>query len=191
MISKQSPTNCLCSLWETNPQLLEKQGLPHGYCGICELCGDPGHTRHYPGPVPITGVWCDTCYQVQAHKAPIRTPGVWYFDAETLEEKIIDNDAELNKETLQMKLRNLRTPRSALIIELPTKIGIDFFLKKDGVLDMEFSDHHSGLFGKGDIDLKVAELALSILLEQGDIRRTMSSAGIELEYYEGELDNSS
>jgi len=32
-------------------------------CGICERCGVPGHTRHFPGPVPVTGAWCDRCYR--------------------------------------------------------------------------------------------------------------------------------
>ncbi len=33
-------------------------------CGTCERCGEPGHTRHYPGPVPSTGAWCDRCYRI-------------------------------------------------------------------------------------------------------------------------------
>jgi hypothetical protein len=33
-------------------------------CGECERCGAPGHTRHFPGPVPATGAWCDRCYRI-------------------------------------------------------------------------------------------------------------------------------
>ncbi len=33
-------------------------------CGTCERCGAPGHTRHFPGPVPSTGSWCDRCYRI-------------------------------------------------------------------------------------------------------------------------------
>jgi hypothetical protein len=33
-------------------------------CGICERCREPGHTRHFPGPVPYTGAWCDRCYRI-------------------------------------------------------------------------------------------------------------------------------
>ncbi len=33
-------------------------------CGTCERCGLPGHTRHFPGPVPVTGAWCDRCYRI-------------------------------------------------------------------------------------------------------------------------------
>ena len=38
-----------------------KPGETH--CGTCERCGVPGHTRHFPGPVPYTGAWCDRCYR--------------------------------------------------------------------------------------------------------------------------------
>jgi hypothetical protein len=53
--------DCYCDLRRTNPGVLEKQGVPLGYCGICS-CGAPGHVRHYPGPVPVSGAWCDDCY---------------------------------------------------------------------------------------------------------------------------------
>ena len=53
--------DCYCNLWETDPAVFEK-GLPRGYCGFCEVCGKPGHTRHYPGPRPYTGSWCDEHY---------------------------------------------------------------------------------------------------------------------------------
>lgn len=33
-------------------------------CGTCERCGAPGHTRHFPGPSPSTGAWCDRCYRL-------------------------------------------------------------------------------------------------------------------------------
>lgn len=58
------PRNCYCDLWMTNPRQLEQQGIPPGYCGICERCGKPGHTQHFPGPVPYTGAWCDHCVQI-------------------------------------------------------------------------------------------------------------------------------
>ena len=32
------------------------------YCGTCEDCGRPGHTSHFPGAVPYTGAWCESCY---------------------------------------------------------------------------------------------------------------------------------
>ncbi len=55
--------DCYCELWEKDPGVLEDQGIPPGYCGICTHCGAPGHTRHYPGPVPVTSAWCDECYR--------------------------------------------------------------------------------------------------------------------------------
>jgi hypothetical protein len=55
--------NCYCALWEKSAGTLEDQGVPRGYCGICQVCGKPGHTRHFPGAVPYTGAWCDTHYR--------------------------------------------------------------------------------------------------------------------------------
>jgi hypothetical protein len=64
---------CYCSLWDTDPALLERQGVPRGYCGLCERCGSPGHTQHFPGSMPYTGAWCDTCVSL----IPWITPAVW------------------------------------------------------------------------------------------------------------------
>lgn len=36
------------------------------YCGDCSVCGKKGHISHYPGEVPATGSWCDTCYEKEA-----------------------------------------------------------------------------------------------------------------------------
>ncbi|HZG42170.1 MAG TPA: hypothetical protein VEY93_04345 [Longimicrobium sp.] len=41
-------------------------------CGTCERCGGAGHTRHFPGPVPYTGAWCDRCYRIVAWTHPSR-----------------------------------------------------------------------------------------------------------------------
>lgn len=60
--STQTPDDCYCSLWTTDPAFCKEKGYKPGYCGVCEVCGEPGHTRHYPGPVPYTGTWCDTHY---------------------------------------------------------------------------------------------------------------------------------
>jgi hypothetical protein len=55
---------CYCGLWDTKPEVLEQQGVPYGYCGFCEKCGRPGHTRHFPGAVPYTGCWCEYHYRM-------------------------------------------------------------------------------------------------------------------------------
>ena len=34
------------------------------YCGTCQVCGEPGHCRHFPGPLPYTGAWCEAHYAV-------------------------------------------------------------------------------------------------------------------------------
>jgi hypothetical protein len=53
---------CYCGLWEKSPETLEKQGVPKGYCGMCIVCGKPGHTMHFPGSAPFTGAWCKFHY---------------------------------------------------------------------------------------------------------------------------------
>ena len=68
---------CYCK--EPHPEEREAQGIPPGYCGLCETCGRPGHLRHFPGPVPYTGAWCDWHYQRTALLSPHGSIGqfVW------------------------------------------------------------------------------------------------------------------
>lgn len=54
---------CYCDLWEKSPKTLEDQGVPRGFCGMCLVCGKPGHLRHFPGAVPFSGAWCDKHYR--------------------------------------------------------------------------------------------------------------------------------
>jgi hypothetical protein len=48
------PIGCYCGVaaFEEDPE------IPPGYCGLCDACGKPGHTLHFPGAVPFTGSWC-------------------------------------------------------------------------------------------------------------------------------------
>ena len=62
MQESESRGDCYCSIWDEDPQFLREQGLPEGFCGFCDSCEKPGHVRHYPGPKPITGSWCDEHY---------------------------------------------------------------------------------------------------------------------------------
>jgi hypothetical protein len=71
--------NCYCGLWDTNPAMYEERGYPLGFCGKCERCGAPGHTRHFPGPVPYTGAWCDRCYRIVAWTSPFRAGKGWAY----------------------------------------------------------------------------------------------------------------
>ncbi len=61
---KSDKRGCYCGLWEKNPQVLRDQGIPEGFCGLCEKCGKPGHLRHFPGPVAYSGAWCDFHYRM-------------------------------------------------------------------------------------------------------------------------------
>lgn len=56
-----------------HPDYLIKQGVPEGFCGMCERCGQPGHARHFPGPVPYTGAWCDRCYDIVGNRYALRS----------------------------------------------------------------------------------------------------------------------
>jgi len=51
---------CYCQT--PHPEYLRKMGVPEGYCGTCDACGEPGHARHYPGPVPVTAAYCHRHY---------------------------------------------------------------------------------------------------------------------------------
>lgn len=67
----ENPRGCYCGLWETKPEFMREKNYPPGFCGFCERCGAPGHTRHFPGPVPYTGTWCDRCYRIVPWTNPI------------------------------------------------------------------------------------------------------------------------
>ncbi len=66
---------CQCSLWTKQPGVLASQGIPRGYCGLCEVCGRPGHTRHFPGTSPCTGSWCQAHYRRLAWLHPMGVYG--------------------------------------------------------------------------------------------------------------------
>jgi hypothetical protein len=68
---------CYCAVWDTEPGTYAKLGYEIGFCGTCERCGSPGHTRHYPGPVPYTGAWCDRCFRILAWSWPFRSWQGW------------------------------------------------------------------------------------------------------------------
>lgn len=48
------------------------RGVPDGYCGICSICGKPGHIQHFPGPIPYTGIWCDHCVKILYFKRKVK-----------------------------------------------------------------------------------------------------------------------
>ncbi len=66
---------CYCD--SLTAETRRERNLPDGYCGVCERCGRPGHTQHFPGPVPYTGAWCDRCVRIVALTWPLKNPVVW------------------------------------------------------------------------------------------------------------------
>lgn len=58
-----SEPDCYCQERQHNPKLAQHlANIPHGYCGICEICGKWGHTRAHPR-LPTTSAWCDAHWQ--------------------------------------------------------------------------------------------------------------------------------
>jgi len=68
---------CYCGLWVKDPSFYPSRGIAPGYCGKCERCGAMGHTRHFPGPVPYTGSWCDRCYRIVGYTGYFTSPAAW------------------------------------------------------------------------------------------------------------------
>ncbi|MDP2922389.1 MAG: hypothetical protein Q8O30_01535 [Candidatus Omnitrophota bacterium] len=65
---KKNQRNCYCGSAKLKKPFFNNpdatQDIPEGYCGICEVCGKPGHIRPHPGAVPYTGEWCDFHYRL-------------------------------------------------------------------------------------------------------------------------------
>jgi len=70
---------CYCEIWDKNPAFFESQGVPRGYCGFCQRCEAPGHTRHFPGAAPYTGCWCDRHYRVLSIVHPLGRIGMFVY----------------------------------------------------------------------------------------------------------------
>lgn len=69
MTENTPPHNCYCNERKTNPAVAEPmKDIPDGFCGICEICGKPGHTKAHPH-LPTTGSWCDEHWnELVSHK---------------------------------------------------------------------------------------------------------------------------
>lgn len=82
LVKFKSPLNargCYCDLREKDPAFFASRGIPPGHCGICETCGKPGHTRHFPGAAPYTGAWCDYHYRRLSLLHPLGTFGAPFY----------------------------------------------------------------------------------------------------------------
>lgn len=79
-----SEPDCQCSLWTTQPGFLATQSVPRGFCGRCEVCGQPGHIRHFPGSSPSTGAWCEHHYRRLAWLHPMGRYGRLVYAGATI-----------------------------------------------------------------------------------------------------------
>jgi O-acetyl-ADP-ribose deacetylase len=74
---------CYCDLWKKSPETLEAQGVPRGFCGLCIVCGAPGHLMHFPGAAAFTGAWCKKHYYRTMIMHPLGSIGtlIWGISA--------------------------------------------------------------------------------------------------------------
>lgn len=78
--SKKWPRGrCYCDLWNTSPNTLASQGVPEGFCGLCNVCGAPGHVLHFPGAAPVTLAWCRKHYYRTMILHPMGSIGVFLW----------------------------------------------------------------------------------------------------------------
>ena len=63
----ESP-HCYCSEREKSPE--SDSQIPPGFCGICEICQRPGHTRAHPH-LPVTSAWCEQHWEEVLHHRPL------------------------------------------------------------------------------------------------------------------------
>jgi len=181
----ESPSrNCYCNLWDTNPEILENQGLPRGFCGIYDLCGDVGHTRHYPGPVPTTGAWCDICYIVEAHKGPGRPAGAWFIDSAGGDQILVEENLSAHSDKILALLERVDSARSALCIEFNPDVTLDFYMHPDGRLRVEYSNRKAERFVACVVEKPNTYPVLMALFEETDVIETMKSVGTNCEYFE-------
>jgi hypothetical protein len=61
---ERTPAKRQCYCDSLSAEWKAEQGYAEGFCGVCERCGKPGHTQHFPGPLPYTGSWCDRCVKI-------------------------------------------------------------------------------------------------------------------------------
>lgn len=70
---------CYCNLWNKDPAFFKKKSIPEGYCGLCQKCDRPGHTRHFPGFAPYTGTWCKRHYRLAMILHPLGSLGMLLY----------------------------------------------------------------------------------------------------------------
>lgn len=71
--------DCYCGLDSSTRTATATSNAPPGFCGICEVRGQPGHTRHFPGAAPVTGSWCDLHYRRTSWLHPMGRYGRWLY----------------------------------------------------------------------------------------------------------------
>ena len=76
--------DCYCGLDGSTGTSTATSDVPPGICGRCDVCGHPGHIRHFPGPAPVTGTWCDIHFRRAAWPHPLGHYGRWLYTGAVL-----------------------------------------------------------------------------------------------------------
>jgi len=66
--------DCYCEERVKHPDAFKD--VPEGFCGICDVCGKPGHMRAHPH-APATGAWCDEHFSELAASRPVTLPQIF------------------------------------------------------------------------------------------------------------------
>lgn len=176
--------NCYCTvLWNEHSESLISRGIPRGFCSTCEFCGDFGHTRHYPGPVPYTGSWCDVCYKVEAHLSPYREPGTWAYDAD--QDREFESKEFQKLEAVTPFVSVLDSRKSALTINHPSRTTIDFRARNSEEILFRYNDYGSGLlFIDGIVRRESLHQVLEIAIQGQELKERFGAAGYSFNYVE-------
>lgn len=178
-----SRRSCYCRLWQTNPSFLRSQGVPQGYCGMCDRCGLPGHLRPAPPPVPSTAAWCDECFEIELHRGPNIESGAWHYDAITREQTSVPA-LDLGPVVLANLAGSLGSTRSSLIVGYPnTGHWVDLYVLSDGSIEMTYFDSGQNKWAHGKVRAASAVRAVLCGLAGDEVESVMRAQGEVLEYH--------
>jgi|ERR1051326_2401842 hypothetical protein len=136
----------------------------------CELCGNPGQLRHYPGAVPYTGVWCNACFENLLNQKEEKKYGLAYYNTNTGEE-IMDEDVSFNN--VHSKLIALSSPGESLILQMPNNKGIDFQINEDLSFNVDYFDYSNEIKLSTTVNKSTVEIILQEFFKETDIRNVL------------------
>ncbi len=174
--------NCYCDTWARLGGRPQTADFPDGFCGLCSICGDPGHRSHHPYTVGSVS-WCDRCFLIERHRAGAREPNVFFYSADDWEEKDVSPD-QVSFPQFVSFFDGLRGHDSRLLIHLENGIGIDFWVRDDDTLEMSFGDPARALWGSGTVTPDVGTIAIQAALAGESLRDALRGLNTDIEYFQ-------